>query len=96
MRRRSTIKAVCSMCYAVLNGKRLCDYSDNDRKLRIQGSTLQKVWKDYEDYKIHQTTVLKWCVDFDGCGADYKIIADAWRWAMGVNKKLPVKIQRYR
>ena len=90
------IKGACTRCINVLGPKPLCAYTDYDRNLRIQRSTLQKFADDYDLYVSHQMVVRDWVIDFDGRGHDSRIIADTWRWCLGINKKLPVKIVKQR
>ncbi len=96
MRRRATIKSVCTMCDKALGDKPFGKYTLRDRRLRFQRSTLKNCWQMYDQYMLHQSDVLDWIKEFDQQGADDKIIADTWRWVLGVNKKLPVRIQKQR
>lgn len=94
MRRYATIKAVYTMCQNALGGKPFEEYTSYDVDLRIQRGVLRGVWQEYDEFVLHKTDVLSWIADFDRRGHDNKIIADTWRWALGINKKLPVKIQK--
>ncbi len=94
MRRCATIRAVCTMCQNSLGAKSFEDYTSYDIELLIQRGVLKGCWQEYDEFMSHQTEVLSWVADFDRRGRDNKIVADTWRWCLGINKKLPVKIQK--
>ncbi len=96
MRRCATIKAVYTMCEKALGGKSFGEYTPYDRRLRFQRSTLKNCWQLYDQYLLHQSDVLAWIKEFDQQGDENKVVADTWRWVLGVNKKLPVRIQKQR
>ena len=96
MRRRATIKAVYTLCDKVLGGKAPVEYTECDKRLRYQRSALRNCWQSYADFTKYQSDVRDWIVEFEQNGGDNKIIADTWRWCLGMNKKLPVKIQKQR
>ena len=94
MRRCATIKAVYTMCQKTLVGKPFEEYELYDMHLLIQYGVLKGCWQEYDEFMSHQADVLSWVADFDRRGHDNKIVADTWRWCLGINKKLPVKIQK--
>ena len=94
MRRCATIKAVYTMCQNALGNKPFEEYVPYDMDLRLQRGVLKGRWQSYGEFVSHQTEVLSWIADFDRRGHDNKIVADTWRWCLGINKKLPVKIQK--
>lgn len=96
MRRKATIKAVYTLCEKALNGKLPIEYTEYDKKLRYQRSTLRNCWQSYADFVKYQADVQDWIVEFEQKGGFDKIVADTWRWCLGINKKLPVKIQEQR
>lgn len=96
MRRRATIKAVYTLCEKALGGKAPAEYTSYEHKLRFQRSVLRNTWQMYDQFVLNQSCVLEWIVEYDRNGGDNKIIADTWRWCLGINKKLPVKIQKQR
>ncbi|MBR2412833.1 MAG: hypothetical protein IKB10_04200 [Alphaproteobacteria bacterium] len=96
MRRKATIKAVYTLCNRALDGKSPVEYTLYDKKLRYQRSALRTCWQSYVDFDQRQVDVQEWIVEFERKGCLDKIVADTWRWCLGINKKLPVKIQKQR
>lgn len=96
MRRRATIKAVYTLCEKALGGKSPVEYTECDKRLRYQRSALRNCWQSYADFTKCQSDVRDWIVEFEQNGGFDKIVADTWRWCLGINKKLPVKIQKQR
>ena len=96
MRRKATIKAGYTLGEKALNGKLPIEYTEYDKKLRYQRSTLRNCWQSYADFVKYQADVQDWIVEFEQKGGFDKIVADTWRWCLGINKKLPVKIQKQR
>lgn len=96
MRRKATIKAVYTLCEKALGGKTPIEYTEYDKRLRYQRSVLRNCWQSYAQFEQYQTDVQNWVVEFEQKGGFDKIVADTWRWCLGINKKLPVKIQKQR
>ncbi len=96
MRSLVEIKTAYDMCQSVLGGKSFVEYTSYDRRLRFQRSALRNCYEDYQEYVLHKADVLAWLPKLDQGGADYQVVADTWRWCLGINDKLPVKFQRQR
>lgn len=96
MRSREAIHGAYVLCENVLGGKSPVEYTEYDKRLRYQRSTLRDCWQSYADFTKYQSDVRDWIVEFEQKGGFDKIVADTWRWCLGINKKLPVKIQKQR
>lgn len=96
MRRRATIKAVYTLCERALGGKAPAEYSLYEKQLRFQRSTLRNCWQSYNSFVLYQADVRDWILEFEQKGEFDKITADTWRWCLGINKKLPVRIVKQR
>lgn len=96
MRSRADIKVAYDLCENVLGGKSFVEYTPYDRAVRFQRSALRECYMDYEGYSLNQADVLRWLPELDSAGADYRIVANAWRWCLGLKDKLPVDVQKQR
>lgn len=96
MRSKVEINTAYLMCENVLGGKSFVEYTPYDRAVRFQRSALRECYEDYDGYSLHRADVLKWLPELDGAGSDYQIVANTWRWCLGMADKLPVNVQKQR
>ncbi len=96
MRSKAEIKVAYDLCKNTLGGKPLVEYTPYDRAVRFQRSALRNCYEAYEDYVQHQAIVLKWLPELDGAGSDNQIVANVWRWCLGLKDELPVNVQKQR
>lgn len=97
MRSLVTVQTARSMCADALEGKLLSVYTEHDYDLRIQRSVLEKIEKQYSDYVAHSETVRRWCVEYEAKNdRASRVTAAVWRWVLGDEMRLPIKMVKSR
>lgn len=97
MRSLVTIQTARSMCADALDGKSLSVYTAHDYDLRTQRSVLEKIEKQYSDYVANSELVRKWCVEYEAKNDRVsRVIAGVWRWVLGDEMRLPIKMEKSR
>lgn len=97
MRSLVAIQTARSMCVDALDGKSLSVYTAHDYDLRTQRSVLEKIEKQYSDYVVNSESVRKWCAEYEAKNDRVsRVIAAVWRWALGDEMRLPIKMEKSR
>ena len=97
MRSLVTIQTARSMCADALDGKSLSVYTAHDYDLRTQRSVLEKIEKQYSDYVANSELVRVWCTEYAAKKDRVsQVIAGVWRWALGDEMRLPIKMEKSR
>lgn len=89
---KKTLKQVYSLHQKVLLDKPFYEYSEHDILLRVQRSTIEKYISDCDVEKdIHH--IRKWILEDDKGNEQNKVMIGTWKWILGINKRLPVRIR---
>lgn len=97
MRSLITVQTAHSMCMDALENKPLSAYTVHDYDLRIQRSVLEKIEKQYADYVANSEAVRNWCEEYERKSDRVSCITAAtWRWLLGDEMRLPIKMVKSR
>ena len=97
MRSLKTIEMAYSICVDSLGNKPMSVYTAHDFDLRTQRSVLEKIVCQYNDYEANKDSVRVWCAEYEAKNDRVsRVIAGVWRWALGDEMRLPIKMEKSR